>query len=549
MTALPSPTKKTSSALLFALFLVPLLVVSAIALIVSNRLAVDGYVTDDAFISFRYSRNLADGIGPVWQSGSRVEGYTNFGWVLLIGLTTKFGADPIDASRALGLLASLGTMALVPVAAAQLRPLWSRDWWIVAAGTAIALLVNTAFSLWTFAGLETPLFACLVLAAITAHWHEERTEAQWPWLSAVALLLAALTRPDGVVVFGVVALWKFISAVQRRELHTGFVLWLAYFGAPFLVYWCWRWSYYGDFFPNTYYLKSGAGLEFYERGARYVRDFVLVYWVWLALLGFASVLQEVRTRYRPVSCALTLLAVWCVYVVAGGGDWMPFFRFLVPILPIAYLVAMNGAITVTELLGRRISPAISTGVSVALAGLIVLTSLAGAGSARAKDPFGFQIDPLPGAVDVDSQGDIGLWMRQNIPAEYTVAQIATGIVPYYSELPTLDMLGVNDSHIARLDVPVGQGPAGHDKEDGAYVLMSKPEVIWLSIGLEAAPRLTPDDYRPPIDKRLAPVVTSVSHNAYLWAFYRPVAIRVNEGWLNLLVRSDVTTPALVQQSR
>src|SRR5439155_3954388 len=35
------------------------------------------FVCDDAYITFRYASNLAHGLGPVWNAGERVEGYTN----------------------------------------------------------------------------------------------------------------------------------------------------------------------------------------------------------------------------------------------------------------------------------------------------------------------------------------------------------------------------------------------------------------------------------------------------------------------------------------
>ena len=43
-----------------------------------------GWLADDAFISFRYSRNWANGEGLVYNAGERVEGYTNFLWVAVL---------------------------------------------------------------------------------------------------------------------------------------------------------------------------------------------------------------------------------------------------------------------------------------------------------------------------------------------------------------------------------------------------------------------------------------------------------------------------------
>lgn len=47
------------------------------------------YTEDDPGISFRYAANLADGHGLVYNPGERVEGYSNFGFVLLLSLPYK----------------------------------------------------------------------------------------------------------------------------------------------------------------------------------------------------------------------------------------------------------------------------------------------------------------------------------------------------------------------------------------------------------------------------------------------------------------------------
>ena len=52
------------------------------------------FIQDDAFISFVYSRNLVHGEGLAWF-GTRVEGYTNFLWVLWIAFGLKLGISPV----------------------------------------------------------------------------------------------------------------------------------------------------------------------------------------------------------------------------------------------------------------------------------------------------------------------------------------------------------------------------------------------------------------------------------------------------------------------
>ena len=61
--------------------------------------SVSWFLTDDAFISFRYARNLLEGHGLVFNPGERVEGYSNFLWVLeLAAVWRALGVPPEDAA-------------------------------------------------------------------------------------------------------------------------------------------------------------------------------------------------------------------------------------------------------------------------------------------------------------------------------------------------------------------------------------------------------------------------------------------------------------------
>lgn len=519
----------------------------------------DGYMTDDAFISFRYAQNFADGLGPVWERGNRVEGYTNFGWIMLMAVAAKVGVDPVDSSRVLGFLSTAGTLALLPVLAAQMRPAWSRGWWLLSAGAVLAVGVNPGTALWTFAGLETPGVMFFVTAAMTAHLHEERTQSP-PAASAVLLLGAALVRPDAVVLVAITGAFKLARVVRadgswrdprRMAQVRQLALWGALFAVPFVTYWLWRWSYYTDFFPNTYYLKSDHSMRMLERGWRYSWDFIGSYGVWLLPVAVLPALRELRAPHLPSLYLSTVVLVMVAYVTDAGGDWMPHFRFFMPVLPAAYVVIVHALIDGGErLAGRagrdRLAQTAATAGGLAAGALVFGLSVLPTNNATAENPAGFVDNThiLPGSVDNERQRAIGLWLRENIPADYTIAQIATGIVPYYSRLPTIDMLGVNDRHIAHRDIPLGYGAAGHEKEDAGYVISRKPELIWLEMNLEAVPRSTPEDYMPPRYTEWVPVKRNVTDNAYIWLLYRPVAIPIEDGWLNLLVRADVELPVL-----
>ena len=60
------------------------------------------YTVDDAYISFRYARNLVEGLGLVYNPGERIEGYTNFLWTLMAAAGMSVGLDPAVLVKWLG---------------------------------------------------------------------------------------------------------------------------------------------------------------------------------------------------------------------------------------------------------------------------------------------------------------------------------------------------------------------------------------------------------------------------------------------------------------
>src|SRR5439155_1016352 len=73
------------------------------------------FVCDDAYITFRYASNLAHGLGPVWNAGERVEGYTNSLWMLLAAAVTLCGGKPEVVMPALGAACALATLAAIGI--------------------------------------------------------------------------------------------------------------------------------------------------------------------------------------------------------------------------------------------------------------------------------------------------------------------------------------------------------------------------------------------------------------------------------------------------
>jgi hypothetical protein len=79
---------------------------------------------------------------------------------------------------------------------------------------------------------------------------------------------------------------------------------------------------------------------------------------------------------------------------------------------------------------------------------------------------------------VEKNREIGLWLRDNTTPGTLIGTGIAGALPFYAERPVLDMLGLNDLHIAHMEAPtIGQGVAGSEKTDNDYILRRRPDYI------------------------------------------------------------------------
>lgn len=298
---------------------------------VFHALATSGWVIDDAYISFRYARNLAEGAGLVFNPGERVEGYTNFCWTVLSALVVALRGSPAFVMPVVGALAGLALVLVVAHEARRIAASAGREtpW----AGVPAAVLVAASADVARYAvsGLETVLFALLLTVAVAS------ALARRPVRFAIATALAFLTRPEAGLV-GVLGLALLASARSRgrdedgpRSLRPALIA-TAILASIVLPYLAWKQVYFGTIVPNTLHAKTPdlrAGLEYVGRGTLPLLGVLAAAGVGVATTG----LRSDAAKY------LGLWAILSVAVVLEGGDWMEGHRMLVPALPLLFVAA------------------------------------------------------------------------------------------------------------------------------------------------------------------------------------------------------------------
>jgi arabinofuranosyltransferase len=230
-----------------------LILILASAVFVFNCLNLD-LTQDDAYISFRYAANYVNGEGLVYNHGERVEGYTNFLWVMLLALFKGiFGINYLFASRLIGIVSGV---AIFPLLYLLLKQHFKDVPVVLHLSLVLAMLSNFSLPYWSIASLETSAFACAVLAAIVA-------EHRRPQLTPALLVIATLLRPEGAIVFAAIL-------INRMARSQGLIWYsVIMYAALLLPFALFKLVYYGSLLPNSYYAKSGIGLEYIQGGLEY----------------------------------------------------------------------------------------------------------------------------------------------------------------------------------------------------------------------------------------------------------------------------------------
>ena len=272
------------------------------------------WVCDDAFISFRYAKNFVMGKGLVYNQGEYVEGYTNFLWTMLMTIPLVAQLDIVIFSEVLSILFYLcGCIGM-------LYSFKEKDmqWFPFLCWIAIYHV-----SVFATSGLETSMFLCCII------WMYRMIEIQNAVLVVVFGFLLCLTRPEGVLfALGAVLLFDKKVIMKLLLLLVGYAIW--------------KWFYYGNLLPNTFYAKGTENR--WNQGFLYIALFFYIYWplIPVFVLTIVELYKNIsKPLYRYVAVCLGILIL---HVIRVGGDFM-FARFVLPLLPFVLFIAHHAILS------------------------------------------------------------------------------------------------------------------------------------------------------------------------------------------------------------
>ena len=324
------------------------------------------------------------------------------------------------------------------------------------------------------------MIAVALAGAIAAYWRavacdfgDRRTAI------GLGLLLGALclTRPDGplfTVAIAAAVLLRF--ACSRRGRSWSFLG--TVIGLPLLCYagqLGFRLAYYGEWVPNTALVKLSLSSHHLLGGTVYLLTGALslepALYAAIAFVLGGLVFRSCRDRFLPLALMLLL---WLAYVAAIGGDSFPAHRHFVPVVVVLTFALAEGATRLSDALRRW--PIVR---ALAAAGLLVLIGI------TVRSQFENPANRFAIEERWEWQGrSLALTLRDAFGAEQPLLAVtAAGCLPYWTEFPCIDMLGLNDYYLPRhKPADMGQGAIGHELGDGDYVLQRAPDLIVFNVG-------------------------------------------------------------------
>jgi arabinofuranosyltransferase len=349
-------------------------------------------------------------------------------------------------------------------------------------------------------------------------------------LGAIAIVGLVLTRDDGVVpAAGILA----AAALGYGELVSGrrIAIWCAVLVLAKAGHLGWRWLYYGDLVPNTYYLKL-TGVPIGQRLLRGLVTYGGATARQLAPVVIVSVFELAHAAGRKQLLLAAPFAAMSAYSVLVGGDAWEFLNFAnryltaaVPplcvlgglflgrvhagrasvrglLLTLACGLIVGGVWDHAEKIALGYVPlsshawgalAIAAGAALAVMALGWNSVLRVAGNAARPSRLAaacvlaviIAANGRPYAQWVLSNAQLlkedwrvsamGLALRETTTPDASIAVYLAGSTPYFARRKAIDLLGKNDRHVARL--PGAGTTPGHDRLDLVYSFGLRPDVV------------------------------------------------------------------------
>jgi hypothetical protein len=408
---------------------------------------------DDAMISMRYAKNLANGHGLVWNPGEYVEGITNLLWTLYMSLWHLL---PIPA-HLMSLPIQLTSLVALIIAGTQIYKIIERvieSNWLRTAALAMVMFYWPLI-LWSLLGMEVGVITMMLMIAVRIVLTNQLDTRNFLVLYGV-LGMMTLVRFDTVIYLIAISLYLMWRDRGARTQH------LIYLLATLAIFiggqTAWRFSYYGEIFPNTYYLKA-TGFPLIHRISRGLYEiFNLAHQPGLVLF-FIPIVWNLWRRTADTNVFLILIGVAFAYSAYVGGDAWEWYgganRYIIPVMPLYFILLFKCLQDLWEMLRDRLPLSAKRQRVIGFVGLALLFLTYNTPNIDSWNPT--SIDELllierPFEVaEHIVRVEQAQWLASHTKSQARIAVTWAGITPYFVDRAFIDVYGKCDKYIARTE--------------------------------------------------------------------------------------------------
>ena len=438
------------------------------------------FLCDDAFISFRFARNLATGVGLRFNpDGPPVEGFSDPLWVGLEALLYRMGVLLPDAIPLLCFVC--GSLLLYRVWGA-LRTVTGEG---AAALALLAFALNPAMGAWSTGGLETTASA---LALFVGADELLLRPAPRAWVGATAVLCLSLLRVEGVgFALALCALAAFARPEHRRTIGAVLAALVLGWGGTEAA----RYAYYGRALPLTVTAKVALSPAFVLRGARYVaRNLLESPASLVGLVGLPALATGLPARVG--AAVAILLGGTLLFPVVSGGDYLPFGRFMVLALPLLALASGPLLARASRVGQLGTVAAVAAGMLPAFGASVLPEGARTALEFRLSDPGMTEVGMWSGELnDFRVRAEVGKAMEAHARPRAWMVTGSLGVIGWFApRLNLYDQHGLVTPMVAEREIdPEALSIPGHDKRvDIFFFVDQKPDYLYAKLVVGTALR-------------------------------------------------------------
>ena len=451
---------------------------------------------DDAMISMTYAKNAVNGYGLNWAKfGEPVEGFTHPLWTFMM-IPIQLIPVGIEMKSLFVQLISLLLLVFTLIYIKKLTQLLvnnARSYiWLIP-----VILTATYYPLlnWSLQGMETGLQALMITASFYYLFMEDTISKRNTVKICIILALSLILRMD-MLLF--VLLVIFYLVLTNKPKFKRILLALSIIFTPFFLYLIFRYFYFHDFLPNTYYLKmTGISAEIRVlRGLSVFIDFVNPI---LPVLILTILLSLVFARNLKIIALIGCVFIQFAYSVYVGGDaweWSSiganrFVSFAMPMLFVLLAIFTDEIIRKFSLFKCKIYAVLFGFIMLVFSFLSFNGLLFSKQSQEKWNNIILKNHPLHYVYHyymVEKVNELNKITSQDA----VIATVQAGICGYYSQFKLTDIMGYNDKYIAKGPVyfkltkkNYKEFVPGHVKLNYDYTINKvKPDIIYDTWGIQ-----------------------------------------------------------------